>query len=133
MSRVYVTGGNGLLRASVVEALATLAPGRVELVVSRDLREPRHPLAASDEKIIYKTADVTDPAVVLEQFRRHRVHVDGSRNVLDACIATGERRLIVSSSGAAYGYQCRQPGLAGGNRRAARQRRVRVLTAQAAR
>ena len=34
----------------------------------------------------------------------HAVDVIGSRNVLTACIAHGVKRLVVTSSGAAYGY-----------------------------
>ena len=37
------------------------------------------------------------------------VDVDGSRNVLEACVATGVRRVVVSSSGAAYGYHPDSP------------------------
>lgn len=128
--RVYVTGGNGFLGSSVVAGLAAqLGGGVVELVVSGDLREPRQPL----EEVIYETADVTRPDQLLEQFQRHqidtvvhlaaivnpgrdlsredeyRVDVEGSRNVLDACFATGVRRIVVSSSGAAYGYHADNP------------------------
>jgi UDP-glucose 4-epimerase len=35
--------------------------------------------------------------------------VSGSRNVLEACVATGVRRIVVSSSGAAYGYHADSP------------------------
>src|SRR5690606_31040622 len=34
----------------------------------------------------------------------YRVDVEGTSHVLDACVAAGVRRIIVSSSGAAYGY-----------------------------
>lgn len=130
MSRVYVTGGNGFLGHSVVAALAGLVgTGAVELVVSGDLREPAHPVAG----VVYEVADVTQPESLLDQFRRHRidtvvhlaaivnpgrtmtreqeyrVDVDGTRNVLDACLATGVRRIVVSSSGAAYGYHQDSP------------------------
>lgn len=125
--RVYVTGGNGFLGSSVVAGLAAL--GTLELIVSGDLREPSHPIAG----VVYERADVTRPDTLLDQFRRHRVDtvvhlaaivnpgktttreqlyrvdVDGSRNVLDACMATGVRRIVVSSSGAAYGYHADNP------------------------
>jgi UDP-glucose 4-epimerase len=35
--------------------------------------------------------------------------VGGTRNVLDACVAHGVKHLIVSSSGAAYGYHADNP------------------------
>jgi UDP-glucose 4-epimerase len=39
----------------------------------------------------------------------HAVDVLGTRNVLQACVATGVRRLVVTSSGAAYGYHADNP------------------------
>jgi len=37
------------------------------------------------------------------------VDVDGTRHVLEACVAAGVRRIVVSSSGAAYGYHADNP------------------------
>jgi UDP-glucose 4-epimerase len=130
LRRVYVTGGNGFLGSSVVAGLAAqLGHGVVELVVSGDLRDPRAPL----DGVVYEKADVTQANDLLEQFQRHkintvvhlaaivnpgrdlsredeyRVDVEGSRNVLEACLATGVRRIVVSSSGAAYGYHADTP------------------------
>ena len=34
----------------------------------------------------------------------YSVEVEGTRNVLEACVGSGVRRLIITSSGAAYGY-----------------------------
>ncbi len=39
----------------------------------------------------------------------HRVDVLGTKNLLEACLAAGVRRLIVTSSGAAYGYHADNP------------------------
>jgi UDP-glucose 4-epimerase len=127
--RVYVTGGNGFLGSSVVAGLAAQLGAGVELVVSGDLREPRTPV----DGVVYETADVTQANDLLEQFQRHkintvvhlaaivnpgrdlsredefRVDVEGTRNVLAACFATGVARIVVSSSGAAYGYHHDNP------------------------
>lgn len=122
---VYVTGGNGFLGRSVVAGLVSSGAR----VVSGDLREPVDRL----EGVTYEIADVTDAAALTDQFSRHgvgtvvhlasivnpgaattpeqefQVDVVGSRTVFDACLATGVRRVVVSSSGAAYGYHADNP------------------------
>jgi nucleoside-diphosphate-sugar epimerase len=124
-ARVLVTGGAGFLGSYVVAALVA-HPG-VDLVVAGDVRPPEHPI----EGVVYDECDVTRPAGLVPLLERHRidvvvhlaaivnpgrdheleyrVDVEGSRNVLDACLATGVRRIVVSSSGAAYGYHPDSP------------------------
>lgn len=130
MKRVFVTGGNGFLGHSVVRGLAA-AEDQVELVVSGDLRHPEG--ARRVEGVDYVIADVTDPSSVSGPIGEHRidtvvhlasivnpgkdttteqefaVDVTGSKNVFEACLAHGVRRVVVSSSGAAYGYHADSP------------------------
>jgi nucleoside-diphosphate-sugar epimerase len=124
-ARVLITGGAGFLGSHVAAAL--VGHPNVDLVVAGDVRRPEHPL----EGVVYDDCDVTRSSGLAPLMERHRidvvvhlaaivnpgrdhdleylVDVDGSRNVLEACVATGVRRVVVSSSGAAYGYHPDSP------------------------
>ena len=124
-ARVLVTGGAGFLGSHVAAAL--VAHPDVELVVAGDVRRPEHPI----EGVVYDDCDVTRAAGLVPLLERHgidvvvhlaaivnpgrdhdleyRVDVDGSRHVLEACVDAGVRRIVVSSSGAAYGYHPDSP------------------------
>ncbi len=124
MTRVLITGGGGFLGTHVAAALT--ARGDVELIVSADLRSGQPRLGVIDALL-----DVTDPDALAPLLRTHRidtvvhlaaivnpghdvdleyrVDVTGTAHVLAACIETGVRRIVVSSSGAAYGYHRDNP------------------------
>lgn len=124
MTRVLITGGSGFLGSHV--ALALAARDDVEAVVAADVR----PGPARDG-VVEASLDVTDAAAIAPLLRAHRidtvvhlaaivnpgrdvdmeyrVDVDGAANVLAACVAAGVRRIVVSSSGAAYGYHQDNP------------------------
>lgn len=127
--KVLVTGGSGFLGSGVVAGLA--AAGHE--VTSGDLRVPEQAGPAEDSGaagVRHIRLDVTDAAAVSAAVGGHdvvvhlasvvdpdgmgrdaayRVDVDGSRHVIDACVEHGVRRLVVSSSGAAYGYHADNP------------------------
>lgn len=127
MTRVLVMGGSGFLGSAVVAGLAA-DPG-VSGVVSADVRDPATRLPGVE----YVSADVTAPARLADLFasqrievvihlasivnpgaattpeQEYRVDVEGSRAVFAACLTAGVRRVVVSSSGAAYGYHADNP------------------------
>lgn len=124
MTRVLITGGGGFLGSHVARALA--ARDDVELVVSADVRA-----GSARPGIVDAVLDVTDSGAVAPLLlehridtvvhlaaivnpgrdvdREYRVDVAGAANVLAACVTAGVRRIVVSSSGAAYGYHVDSP------------------------
>jgi UDP-glucose 4-epimerase len=129
---VLVTGAAGYLGGRVVEALADRAAGADDTacIVATDVREV--PPAQRLAQVEYLAFDVRAPelARVLAQHRvdtvvhlaaivtpgpassrelEYSVDVLGTRNVLEACVAAGVRRVVVTSSGAAYGYHADNP------------------------
>ena len=124
MTRVLITGGGGFLGSHVAHALA--ARDDVELVVSADLRTGVARPGILDVVLDVQDADAIAPlfreyridtvvhlaAIVnpgRDVDREYRVDVEGSANVLAACVSAGVRRIVVSSSGAAYGYHADNP------------------------
>lgn len=136
---VLVTGGSGFLGSSVVPGLAAeghhvvsadlrdpappsasgepaatgtgTATGSVRHV-RMDVRE-RHTVsrvvAEYRPDVVVHLASVVTPGTDSDRALERAVDVDGTRHVLDACREHGVRRIVVSSSGAAYGYHADNP------------------------
>lgn len=124
MSRVLITGGGGYLGSQLVARLAALPEGqRPEVIVSHDIREPKTRLPGveyavadirADEMadivgnhridVVVHLASIVTPGKDSNRAFEYDVDVNGTRNVLKACVRHGVKRIVVSSSGAAYGY-----------------------------
>jgi UDP-glucose 4-epimerase len=126
---VLVTGASGLVGRQVVARLAGEGAA-VPKVVALDLREV--PPAERQAGVVYETGDIRDPELA-KLFERHcietvvhlaavvtpgpestrareyEIDVLGTENVAQACVAAGVRRLVFTSSGAAYGYHADAP------------------------
>lgn len=122
---ILVTGSSGYLGSLVLAALAQRADLRV---VGLDVREPatrvpgvvyevsdiRSPLVAALVRLhhphtVVHLASIVTPGKNSQRAFEYDVDVNGTRNMLQACVAHGVRRVIVSSSGAAYGYHADNP------------------------
>ena len=126
--RVLITGASGFLGQGLVRALAE--QGGCQAVIAVDVREvmPAQRLPG----ITYITQDVRDPALAstLAEHQvdtvvhlasivtpgkdsnrafEYSVDVGGTHNVLQACVQQGVSHIVVSSSGAAYGYHADNP------------------------
>lgn len=126
---VLVTGAQGYLGRQVVEALAQERLG-IRTVVATDVRPPAPD--AQLEGVAYVTCDIRSPeladiiktyavqivvhlAAVVTPGRtsdrdfEYSVDVMGTENVLNCCLTAGVRKIIYTSSGAAYGYYADNP------------------------
>ena len=137
--RVLVTGASGYIGGKLVAALAgegldAVIAGDVRVPPEAAVDGgAAHHRAVRITGVIYEECDVRDGALVRRLVAEHRVDtvvhlasivtpgkdsspeleyqvdVEGTRNVLDACRAEGVGKLIVTSSGAAYGYHPDNP------------------------
>lgn len=121
--RVLITGAAGWIGRKLVARLRHRAD--VELVAT-DLRpdgKSCQPLDVCDRDavrravagdghradVVVHLAAVVDPPAGMSRQTQYEVDVGGTRLVVEACLDHGVRRLVVTSSGAAYGYHADHP------------------------
>lgn len=124
---VLVTGGCGYIGAQLVRRLAAVPGIRV---VAFDLRPPAESareggvdyvqgdirgaeveaaLRAHAVDTVVHLASIVTPTPQMTREFIHSVDVLGTQNVVEASLRAGVRQLIVTSSGAAYGYYADNP------------------------
>lgn len=123
---VAITGPTGDIGRSLLRALERSREiGRIIAMA----RRPWDPVAAGLRKTDYRQGDVLDAGVVRELAAdadvlvhlafliigslddTRRVNLEGSRNVFEAAVTGGCRRLVYASSVAAYGFHDENPSL----------------------
>jgi UDP-glucose 4-epimerase len=121
---VAVTGPTGEMGQAVVAALErSKEVGRVLGMA----RRPFHPAERGWKKVTYRRGDVLDREAVAElvedadvvihlafiimggERESRSVNLDGSRNVFQASVSAGVKRLVYASSLAAYGFHRENP------------------------
>ena len=128
--RIFVTGAAGYLGRTLFAALAArLQAGEFECVVASDVREPHAqrlpgveyvahdvrtpgldaPFASRRIDTVVHLAAIVTPGAQSNRELEYAVDVLGTRNVLEACVASGVGQIVVTSSGAAYGYHADNP------------------------
>jgi UDP-glucose 4-epimerase len=127
-----ITGAAGYLGSTLVASLARRGPGEngVGAIVATDVREtpPEKRLPGVEyfaidirapglaellrthaiDTVVHLAAIVT-PGPKSSRELEYSVDVLGTKNVLEACVASGVGRIVVTSSGAAYGYHADNP------------------------
>ena len=119
--RVLITGASGAVGSALLQELASskyevIATDVVEPAdlhenskfVSLDVRGTDAERVISKERpdVVIHLASIVSPTT--REFA-YAVDVTGSENILKACVDHGVKRLIVTSSGAAYGYHADNP------------------------
>ncbi|AWL12179.1 UDP-glucose 4-epimerase [Saliniradius amylolyticus] len=119
MSRILITGSQGYLGKQVVSALA--GKHQVFGIDIIDAEPPHYHYRRMDirsqelvgfmgeagiEQVVHLASIVTPSQ---DRARDYDIEVNGTRNLLDACVTNGVNHLTVTSSGAAYGYHADSP------------------------
>ncbi|MGB1389713.1 MAG: SDR family oxidoreductase [Paracoccaceae bacterium] len=121
MTRILITGANGAVGSALVEVLGQTGHDVIVTDIAEPAslpanarfcrmdvtgEDPNRVIGAERPEVVVHLASIVSPAA---RDYAHKVDVVGSRNVIAACLAYDVRRLVVTSSGAAYGYHSDNP------------------------
>ncbi|TDE39748.1 SDR family oxidoreductase [Antarcticimicrobium sediminis] len=124
MTRILITGAGGMVGRTLLSELA----GTAHEIIATDLSapaelpenarftrmdvtgdDPAQVIGAERPEVILHLASIVTPPPGAGRALAYQVDVEGTRKVLAAAVAAGTRRLVVTSSGAAYGYHADAP------------------------
>lgn len=124
MSRVLVTGAAGAVGQVLLKELATAGFETLATDIRRpddipegvgfetlDVRgdDAERVVSGFKPDVIVHLASIVSPSRGMTREFAHDVDVKGTRTILDAAVKNGVKRLVVTSSGAAYGYHADNP------------------------
>jgi UDP-glucose 4-epimerase len=122
MSRILVTGASGAVGRSLLAALEGLDVVATDIAAAKDLPDTMQyfdldvrgadadrVIGAMRPDVVVHLASIVTPGPGSTRAFEYSVDVTGTKNVLAACVKHKVRRLVVTSSGAAYGYHADNP------------------------
>lgn len=122
MTRILITGAAGMVGQALLPELVGHKVFATDLKRPDNLPEdvsfltmdvttdaPARVIGNVKPDVIVHLASVVTPPPKMGRATAYAVDVEGTRNVVNAAIANGVRRLVVTSSGAAYGYHADSP------------------------
>ncbi|GHA45422.1 hypothetical protein GCM10008927_07990 [Amylibacter ulvae] len=121
MTSILVTGGAGMVGLALADALQShdivmtdLVRGNIPKQVNFQRMDvtggdPDAVIASLRPDVVVHLASIVTPPRGMSRNHAYAVDVTGTRNILDACVKYGVKRLVVTSSGAAYGYHPDNP------------------------
>lgn len=121
MTRILITGAAGMVGRALVGALAgddviatdldraMLPPDATFRPMDVTGSDPDTVIGTARPDVVVHLASIVTPPPGMTRAQAFAVDVTGTRNVVAACVAHGVKRLVVTSSGAAYGYHADNP------------------------
>lgn len=129
MKKILVTGASGYIGSQLVEHLSSLSNEDIQIFAT-DLREKKWKI--THHKVEFYKADlctkevadlilkvkpnvvvhlaaIVDPPKGMTSKTMHDIEVGGTKRILEACTTVNTQKIIITSSGAAYGYYADNP------------------------
>lgn len=122
MARILITGAGGHVGRALIGALTGhellttdmraidgVPFARLDVTGDDPTASPDAVIGAFGPDVVVHLASIVTPPKGASRDFAWRVDVQGTRKVLEACLTHNVRRIVVTSSGAAYGYHADNP------------------------